>query len=634
MKRQGKKRGGEPLNYWQSTADMMSALLLILLLVIMLLLLYIIQIPEEEYIDLYPGSYSSSAASDSDGGWGGGSSEGGYWPDDWDGWGGGGWGGGGGDGDYQYQIPAGGGGTGYGDGFGKTAVYVMMVDAETDATIKEAGVDFELYTYDGGIQFLNTYYPQRIEYRQYETTEEGVFYLPEKIFQGHYYFHELTEPEGYDSAGNIEFFADEDRDWDEPLIVTVPLSPSKNIIRIQMTDADTGGPVAGGVYDVIAAEDIITKDGTLRYRAGQTVDQITCDEEGYGESIELYLGDYTLVQSTIPPYYAADDGEPLEVSVEKKQNDVLPPLHRIRCEKTTVTIHVTDELYPDIGLDNVSFRVTKSGDGTTTVTATEDGQLVLTDLDKGVTYRLRQLTSAEDYQFSTSDFVFSVSADGRVEEEAQKDYTITNRLVRVRVSVVDRVLRSNVSDYNVALYDSDSQLTGVWDSTGLAQSLEGLEPGIYYLVLDGKTNSRKAIEIQDIAEVQEIRVPVWTLTGIGILAAGIAILAGVIALLYHWKKTHPAPRIPSRALLAAVARAKALRQSRKEAEDGQDSPESGQLVTTPAPESSAESEPSPKSPEPDSSDGSAPADSGANPPGGKKRRPFWKRKKPDDPAGH
>ena len=193
MKQQRKKkRSGEPLSYWQSTADMMSALLLILLLVIMLLLLYIIQIPEEEYVDSYPGSYSSSAAS---------SEPEDDWDDDWDGGGWGGWGGGGGGGDgeddYQYPTPGGGGGTGIGIGFGKTAVYVMVVDAETQATIKEAGITFELYTADGGIQFLNTYYPQKIEYRQYNTTDQGVFYLPEKIFQGDYYLHELNEPDGY-----------------------------------------------------------------------------------------------------------------------------------------------------------------------------------------------------------------------------------------------------------------------------------------------------------------------------------------------------------------------------------------------------------------------------------------------------
>ena len=68
MSKLRKKSGGEPLNYWQSTADMMSALLLILLLVVMLLLLYIIQIPEEELIDPYPGSSTSLAGSGSEDG--------------------------------------------------------------------------------------------------------------------------------------------------------------------------------------------------------------------------------------------------------------------------------------------------------------------------------------------------------------------------------------------------------------------------------------------------------------------------------------------------------------------------------------------------------------------------------------
>ncbi|MFR4926545.1 MAG: hypothetical protein ACLUB3_01210 [Clostridium sp.] len=34
---------------------------------------------------------------------------------------------------------------------------------------------------------------------------------------------------------------------------------------------------------VRAAEDVATLDGTVRYIAGQLVDTITCDENGYGE---------------------------------------------------------------------------------------------------------------------------------------------------------------------------------------------------------------------------------------------------------------------------------------------------------------------------------------------------------------
>lgn len=594
MKRHNKsKNSGEPLNYWQSTADMMSALLLILLLVIMLLLLYIIQIPEEDYIDLYPGSSSSQAASYEDGGWGG-DEEGGYEePDDDDG---GGWGGGGGgdqgDGEDDYEFPVAGGGAGLASGYGKTAVYVMVTDAETDATIKEAGIQFELYTTDGAMQFLNTYYPRRIEYRKYETTTEGVFYLPEKILQGHYYLHELTEPEGYDSAGNIEFWANEDRDWDEPLVVVVPLMPSKNVIRIQMTDADTNQPVDGGVYDVIAAEDIITKDGTLRYSAGQTVDRIECNENGYGESIELYLGEYTLVQTSAPRYYASDLEE-RNFTVEKKEDGLLAPIHKITCEKTTVTVQVSDELYPSEGLGDITFRLTQGGVGTTMVSTDENGQLILTDLEKNTTYRLRQLESADDYQFSDADFVFSVSADGRVEEEAQKSYVITNRLIRAEISVVDRVLRSHVSDFNVALYDSQDQLVGVWDSTALARSLEGLEPGIYYLVLNGKTEKRQAIEIQDTAEIQIINVPVWTTAGVGILGLVVALILGLAAFLIRRRQRHGPSDLPppSVELIAAASRAGAAQAAAETAPEASGS--------EPQPDTTPDAEPETPSAEPD-----------------------------------
>lgn len=595
MKRHNKsKNSGEPLNYWQSTADMMSALLLILLLVIMLLLLYIIQIPEEDYIDLYPGSSSSQAASYEDGGWGG-DEEGGYEePDDDDGggWGGGGGGGDQGDGEDDYEFPVAGGGAGLASGYGKTAVYVMVTDAETDATIKEAGIQFELYTTDGAMQFLNTYYPRRIEYRKYETTTEGVFYLPEKILQGHYYFHELTEPEGYDSAGNIEFWANEDRDWDEPLVVVVPLMPSKNVIRIQMADADTNQPVDGGVYDVIAAEDIITKDGTLRYSAGQTVDRIECNENGYGESIELYLGEYTLVQTSAPRHYASDLEE-RNFTVEKKEDGLLAPIHKITCEKTTVTVQVSDELYPSEGLGDITFRLTQGGVGTTMVSTDENGQLILTDLEKNTTYRLRQLESADNYRFSDTDFVFSVSADGRVEEEAQKSYVITNRLIRAEISVVDRVLRSHVSDFNVALYDSQDQLVGVWDSTALARSLEGLEPGIYYLVLNGKTEKRQAIEIQDTAEIQIINVPVWTTVGVGILGLVVALVLGLAAFLIRRRQRRGPSDLPppSVELIAAASRAGAAQAAAETAPEASGS--------EPQPDTTPDAEPETPSAEPD-----------------------------------
>ena len=58
--------------------------------------------------------------------------------------------------------------------------------------------------------------------------------------------------------------------------------------------------LAGAVYEITAAEDIITPDGTLRYAKGEVVDTVTTDENGLAKSKELYLGRYTVVEITAP----------------------------------------------------------------------------------------------------------------------------------------------------------------------------------------------------------------------------------------------------------------------------------------------------------------------------------------------
>ena len=57
----------------------------------------------------------------------------------------------------------------------------------------------------GGLQTLHTYYPEKIEYKQYKTTKNGTFYLPEKITRGWYSFHNLTAPAGYSKAEKPRF---------------------------------------------------------------------------------------------------------------------------------------------------------------------------------------------------------------------------------------------------------------------------------------------------------------------------------------------------------------------------------------------------------------------------------------------
>lgn len=525
-----RKRRQDPdaeYNFWQPATDMMSALVYVLLLIIALLGLYLLS----DYTGLEEPSSSSEEAASS-----------GWHDDDYDGWHDGGADDDPGDGDgrYDQQIiqTGGGGGGGYDEDGVKAAVFAELIDEETERRIQEAGVRFELYRTDtahlinGSLQTLNTYYPEKISYREYETTGEGTFYLPEKIWQGSYYFRQLSEPEGYDAAADTYYDVDRMYDWPEPYIVQIRVAPCKNIIRLQMNDAETQQPVGGGIFRVIAAEDIITKDGTVRYTQGQQVDTITCDEAGYGESVELYLGKYTVQQQSSPNYYTTMQQD-LDAEVEKK-NGSDPELHKIDTEKTKILLNVTDELTSS-ALEGAVFTVTNRRTGTTQTVATDGaGQIRLTDLDKSTTYLIREQQAPENYRPDDTDHTVIVAADGRIDGAGSTTLDITNRLLRVSISAVDTVLRSNTEGEQLSLYNEQDQLIRSWTSSDSGQLFTDLTEGSYYVVR-GKAdpaNARKyPFTVQDTASTQNWTVPVFTLRSAVALAVLAVVAAGVVWLL-------------------------------------------------------------------------------------------------------
>lgn len=525
-----RKRRQDPdaeYNFWQPATDMMSALVYVLLLIIALLGLYLLS----DYTGLEEPSSSSEEAASS-----------GWHDDDYDGWHDGGADDDPGDGDgrYDQQIiqTGGGGGGGYDEDGVKAAVFAELIDEETERRIQEAGVRFELYRTDtahlinGGLQTLNTYYPEKISYREYETTGEGTFYLPEKIWQGSYYFRQLSEPEGYDAAADTYYDVDRMYDWPEPYIVQIRVAPCKNIIRLQMNDAETQQPVGGGIFRVIAAEDIITKDGTVRYTQGQQVDTITCDETGYGESVELYLGKYTVQQQSSPNYYTTMQQD-LDAEVEKK-NGSDPELHKIDTEKTKILLNVTDELTSS-ALEGAVFTVANRRTGTTQTVATDgSGQIRLTDLDKSTTYLIREQQAPGNYRPDDTDHTVTVAADGRIDGAGSTTLDITNRLLRVSISAVDTVLRSNTEGEQLSLYNEQDQLIRSWTSSDSGQLFTDLTEGSYYVVR-GKAdpaNARKyPFTVQDTASTQNWTVPVFTLRSAVALAVLAVVAAGVVWLL-------------------------------------------------------------------------------------------------------
>lgn len=558
MKKNNKAANSEELNFWQPASDMFSALMLIMVLVILLLGLYLVRIPEHDELDPYAGDSYAGVHAD-----GSGNAEATmtpvptpfFWfPDSGNG------------GGFSTPVPTyddttatptvtptatptitpvipghggSGGGEGGGEGTGdmldpgiKSAVYVMVVDAETDRTVKEANVQFELYGESNTLQVLNVYYPERLSFRTFETNEAGVFYLPEKIMGGLYELHEMTEPEGYDAAKNVLFEVAESYDWPEPLVVRVPVYPSRNIIQVSMIDEETGLGVPGGTFDVIAAEDIITNDGTRRYRSGQVVTEIICDEDGLGQSEEIYLGNYLLRQRDIPPYYAGMT-EDIEVAVEKKTH-VLPELTMISCARTRINVTVVDELYTASKVSGASFVVTSSLSDPIEVSTDVTGRLTLDMLEKGTVYRIHQIGSTKGYRPNEQDHAVTVSPSGWIDGATSIDVTITNRMIRVNIGLTDEFSSIQIPGVNLALYNHADELIHTWTTTGSMQPFTDLEPGSYYLIKDGDLTSRYGITVLNQAEIQKININTsyvlhYVVYGsAGLLTAGL--LAGVLLL--------------------------------------------------------------------------------------------------------
>ena len=207
-------------------------------------------------------------------------------------------------------------------------IEIVKKDAETGKVIPAAGIGFKVRNTDTGeyiVQHIN--YPTPTDIDTYYTDVTGKLMMPEKLPYGSYEIIEQCTAYGYvlDSAP-IAFMVDGVK-----TVVTVEKfnMPQKGIIRISKSGevffsaVESDGVyslvfadknLAGATYEITAAEDIITPDGTLRYAKGMVVDTLTTDENGAAESKPLYLGKYT-VRETKAPYGMVLNGTPKTVEL-------------------------------------------------------------------------------------------------------------------------------------------------------------------------------------------------------------------------------------------------------------------------------------------------------------------------------
>ena len=211
----------------------------------------------------------------------------------------------------------------------RSYIHVTKIDAETGKVIPYEGAGFKIYDGNGKLVNLGT----DILY----TNNEGYLITPDSLKYGEYTLVEVQAPIGYVLDSTPVPFTVNANNADEENAV--------NIIKVTKADSAQKGRISvskrgdifksvtatssayenkegeynetpttytpvfeesglgGAEFEVIAAEDIYTADGTLRASNGEIVADIITDKNGNAATEPLYLGKYIVREKTAPYGY-------------------------------------------------------------------------------------------------------------------------------------------------------------------------------------------------------------------------------------------------------------------------------------------------------------------------------------------
>lgn len=221
-------------------------------------------------------------------------------------------------------------------------VKIVKKDAETGKTIPYAGAGFQIYDPKGNLVTMTFTYPEITKIDTFYTAEDGMLITPEKLPHGEgYSLVEVQAPYGYVlNSEPVKFDVVQNKSEKEQEITIIkverPNMPQKGKITVAKTGEvfssvtatgggyldENGNDVAfpnlyqpvyadkgleGAVYEITAAEDIITPDGTVRCKKDEVAATITTGEDGTAVTEPLYLGKYKIREVTAPEGMVIND---------------------------------------------------------------------------------------------------------------------------------------------------------------------------------------------------------------------------------------------------------------------------------------------------------------------------------------
>lgn len=401
---------------------------------------------------------------------------------------------------------------------------VVKLDKETGKRIPYEGAAFEIYDSNNHRITMQYTYPQVTSIHTFYTNKEGYLITPEKLPYGDYTLKEVQAPYGYVLDDTpVPFSITQENSSTDTGVTVVKVKArdvaQKGVINITKTgeifssvEENKGvytpkysvGNLKGAVFEIYAAEDITTLDGTVRYEQGALVDTVTTDDDGVAKSKELYLGKYTVIEKTAPNGYvhntAKYDAEltyagqnvsvtSTELSVYNDRQKISVSLKKIMAEDKKFSIGNNGEItsvrfgiYADEDIKASNGDIIPKDALITFANCDKDGNISFDcDLPVGFKWYAKEIATDEHYILSDTKYEFDTEYQGQdikvIDIKINNDKAIENNLIygSVKGLKVDRETQEVIKGATFGLFKSDTTelteenaiLTAVTDESGI-----------------------------------------------------------------------------------------------------------------------------------------------------------------------
>ena len=401
---------------------------------------------------------------------------------------------------------------------------VVKLDKETGKRIPYEGAAFEIYDSNNHRITMQYTYPQVTSIHTFYTNKEGYLITPERLPYGYYTLKEVQAPYGYVLDDTpIPFVISQENASTDTGVTVVKVKAKdmaqKGVINITKTgeifssvEENNGiytpkyrvGNLKSAVFEVYAAEDITTLDGTVRYDQGSLVDTITTDDDGVAKSKELYLGKYTIIEKTAPNGYVHNatkyDAEltyagqnvsvtSTDLSVYNDRQKVAVSLKKEMDEDKTFNLGKNNEIsFVQFGIYANEDIKASNGDIIpkdaliTFANCDKNGSIVFDcDLPVGFKWYAKEIATDAHYILSDTKYEFDTEYQGQdikvIDIKINNDKAIENNLIygSVKGLKVDRETQEVIKGATFGLFKSDTTelteenaiLTAVTDENGI-----------------------------------------------------------------------------------------------------------------------------------------------------------------------